>query len=240
MTTQFGTWPQKEREKLATLRFPMSYISTPIQSTYPEVMARKVLEYLNIDINEIGQPSATIDGNQLRMAIESRTSTMSNDYSLGLSIAKHLNVATHGLYGLATISAETLGEALSLSDKYLCHVMPALEIKSEKKTNITESSLLVEPALGLAAMVIAEISAKVMLDIMSYAQETVVPLKIEFVHEAPCRLSIYEEFFSCPVEFDRQDNKVIYANESLDIPMKTRDKARPLYCYSNLRRIKNN
>ena len=236
MHTPFGTWSQKERETLADLRFPLSYVSTPLQSIFPKPQAEQVFGLLNIDIKDVDRSGATIDGNQFRTVIELGLRGAAKDQSLGLLFAQHINVATHGIYGFAAISADTLGDALELADKYLCHVMPALTLENDIKAQTSETTLIMEPAFGAAGNVIAEVSAKVMVDIMSYAQQAVVLIKIEFAHEAPCRSAMYEEFFSCSVEFGCENNKVIFEHGALDLPMKTRDKATSTLLQQNLQK----
>lgn len=42
------------------------------------------------------------------------------------------------------------------------------------------------------------------------------PVKVSFVHNAPERVDLYEDFFSCPVHFDQMYNKLEFRSEDLD------------------------
>lgn len=42
------------------------------------------------------------------------------------------------------------------------------------------------------------------------------PVKVSFAHRAPTRVDLYEDFFSCPVHFGQEYNRLIFKSEDLD------------------------
>jgi len=196
--------------KLDTQRVPVNYAAA-IGWALEELGENKssIISELGIVVGDLEKPDATISVRQYKQLIEKGISLNDNAIPFNFLIAKHIKVTSHGILGLAAMSASNLGEILELS-RFFPLLMPGVEFHYFiHNGNITCEFIPIEELGRVAAAAIVEIYVLIFLQFNSYLEEPMSERRICFTHKTAYGKAVYDEYFGCPVEFNCTTNKII-------------------------------
>ena len=206
--------------KLDTQKIPVNYASA-IGYALEELGQNKarIFAELGINIDELRKPEATIQGTLYKKLIEKGISLNDSAIPFSFVIAKHIKVTSHGILGLAAMSADNLGEMLELS-KFFPLLMPGVEFNYFiHNKNITCEFTPIDELGTEASASIVEIYVLIFLQFNFYLEEPMSERRVCFSHTTSYDKSVYDEYFGCHVEFGCSTNKIIipehYINTSL-------------------------
>jgi len=191
-------------------RIPVNYASA-IGWALEELGENKTLIFseLGINIDDLKKPEASIQGLQYKKLIERGISLNDRAMPFSFLIAKHIKVTSHGILGLAAMSADNLGEILELS-KFFPLLMPGIEFNYFiHDGNVTCEFTPIEELGKEASASIVEIYALTFLQFNFYLEVPMSERRVCFSHETAYDKAVYDEYFGCPVEFGCNINKVI-------------------------------
>lgn len=142
---------------------------------------------------------------------------------LGLAIAELVKPAHLGVLGYLGSSCDTLGEALSRFDHYhrLAYDCNDMQINMQNEhieiswgTALGKPGQLVdETAIGLFVTLVKKLISPHVLNLT----------RVQFVNPKPKNTLIYQQFFSCPVEFNAARTSVVFPLQSLQAPLNHAD-----------------
>ena len=210
--------------KLDTQRIPVNYVSA-IGWALEELGEDKahIFSELGLDTDELEKPEATIQASLYKKLIEKGISLNNKAIPFSFLVEKHIKVTSHGILGLAIMSAANLGELLDLS-KFFPLLMPGVEFNYFiDNKNLTCEFIAIEE-LGLeASAAIIEIYVLIILQISLYLEEPLSERRVCFTHNSSYEQSVYDEYFACHVEFGCSSNKIVVPVHSLNIQINSSD-----------------
>jgi AraC-like DNA-binding protein len=148
-----------------------------------------------------------------------------NDKTFGLHLAQETNPQEAGLLFYVASAAKNVGEALVLLERYCRIVNEAVR----PKLNRAPGGLVVEfKVFGLSRHSIqqnAEFGIAVVLKALREAAgRNISPTKAAFAGGRTSGLREFRRFYGCPVEFGAAPDRLAFSNETLALPLVTRDR----------------
>ncbi len=196
--------------KLDAQRIPVNYASA-IGWALEELGENKVRIFteLGVAVDNLEKPEATIPGTQYKNLIERGISLNNSAIPFSFYIAKHIKVTSHGILGLAAMSADNLGEILELS-RFFPLLMPGIEFHYYiYNGNIICEFIPIEELGAAASASIIEIYVLIFLQFNAYLAAPMSERRICFSHKTAYDKAVYNEHFGCHVEFACSTNKII-------------------------------
>jgi len=205
-------------------RIPVNYASA-IGWALEELGGNKALIFseLGINIDDLKKPEASIQGLQYKKLIERGISLNDRAMPFSFLIAKHIKITSHGILGLAAMSADNLGEILELS-KFFPLLMPGVEFNYFIHNGNITCEFTPSEELGTeAAAAIVEIYVLIFLQFNFYLAEPMLERRVCFSHKASYDKAVYDEYFGCHVEFDCSTNRIVIPEHYLKISLISSD-----------------
>jgi len=203
--------------KLDAQKIPVNYAAA-IGRALEELGENKarIFTELGIGVDDLEKPDATISGSQYKQLIEKGISLNDSAIPFSFLIAKHIKVTSHGLLGLAAMSADNLGEILELS-RFFPLLMPGVEFHYFiHNGNITCEFIPIEELGTVASASIVEICVLIFLQFNSYLEAPMSERRVCFSHKTAYDKAVYDEHFGCHVEFACSTNKIIIPEHYLN------------------------
>jgi AraC-like DNA-binding protein len=147
-----------------------------------------------------------------------------HDSALGFHLAMEANPREVGLLFYVASAAKDLGEAIALFARYCRIVNEAIRVQLTRRSNdlVVELHLIGVPRFRAAQN--AEFAIAVMVKgLREIAGRNVHATKITLVHVRHSDFPEFERFCGCPVEFGGSSDQLVFSNESLAVPLVTKD-----------------
>jgi AraC-like DNA-binding protein len=164
--------------------------------------------------------SAVLQSKFLEYAAEA-----TDDSAFGLHLAEEANPREAGLLFYITSAANDIDEALALFARYSRIVNEAVRIKPAhgREGLIAEISFIGLPRH--TAKQVTEFGIAVTIKALrEIAGRNIRPTHLSFIHLRNSDLAEFEVFFGCPVEFGASGDQVAFSNETLALPLITKDR----------------
>ena len=210
--------------KLDAQRIPINYASA-VGWALEELGENKarIFSELGINIDELEKPEATIQGSLYKKLIEKGISLNDSAIPFSFLVAKHIKVTSHGILGLAAMSADNLGELLELS-RFFPLLMPGVEFNYFiHNKNVTCEFTPIEELGTEASAAIVEIYVLIFLQFNLYLEEPMSERRVGFSHKTSYDKSVYDEYFGCHVAFGCSTNKIIIPEHYINTPLVSSD-----------------
>jgi AraC-like DNA-binding protein len=145
--------------------------------------------------------------------------------NIGLQVGLLTNCHGWGVWGHALRSAPTMQLVLHCFSHFIGVLTQGVRVditKSDKGVGIGYQ--IIDPLI-IQRKQDAEFSVASGLSLMREVtgRPDLLPVRVEFEHGANGDLSIYKEVFNCPVLFNRQENRLFFAADILDMSVHTAD-----------------
>ncbi len=210
--------------KLDTQRVPVNYVSA-IGEALEELGENKasIFAELGLDISELEKPEATIPCSLYKKLIEKGIAVNHGPVPFSFLVAKHIKVTSHGILGLALMSAGDFRELLELS-KFFTLLMPGVEFNYSIRNKYIVCEFNPIEELGIdASIAIVEIYVLICLKVSPYLAAPISDRRICFSHNPAYDASLYNEYFGCQVEFNCTNNRVFFPEHYIKIPLNSSD-----------------
>jgi len=210
--------------KLDAQKIPVNYAAA-IGRALEELGENKarIFTELGIGVDDLEKPDATISGSQYKQLIEKGISLNDSAIPFSFLIAKHIKVTSHGILGLAAMSADNLGGILELS-RFFPLLMPGVEFHYYIHNGNITCEFIPNEELGTAASAsIVEIYVLIFLQFNAYLETPMYARRVCFSHKIAYDQAVYDEYFACHVEFGCSTNKIIIPEHYLKTPIISSD-----------------
>jgi AraC-like DNA-binding protein len=198
------------RQAIAFLRMR----GVPIAS----LLSRAGFSESDID-NRQGRIAATAQGRLLEYAAETL-----KDSEFGLYLAQKANPREAGLLFYVASAAEDIGDALALAARYCRIVNEAVRLKLIRSPEgMTIEIRFVGVPRHFAWQNIEFIIAAIIKGLREMAGRDFRPTQVAFTLARAVDPKEFERFFGCPVEFSGSADRFSLSNETLSVPLVTRD-----------------
>ena len=189
------------------------------------------LQGTGLSLAQLEEPKQGISVQQ-EFAFYRRLLSLSGDTQLGLKLGRAYKLENYGVLGYAILSAQTLGEALTIAREFgylsFSHFQLGFTI-ADSEANITMSRLkAIDPSL-LTLFEDRDCSAILAGTMVALGQRF--PIKeIKLMHDANANKQQYADFFQCPVSFNQTQMSIIFDAQILQTHMPLRDPETSEYC----------
>ena len=177
---------------------------------------------LGISRNELAELNLEISIQQWQSMLK-RSSLLLSEPEIGLILGSRVKTKHIGIVGYLSMAAETLEQALELFKKYspLIYMATPLQIREQAKyidlvwgkNGYMAGPLVDEFFIATLVKTIRNLTDN----------EELSPIKIQFINPEPENINTYEDFFGCPVLFDREETIVRADKKILSEPIKSYD-----------------
>jgi hypothetical protein len=147
-----------------------------------------------------------------------------HDPAFGFHLATEANPREVGVLFYVASAAKDLGEAIALFARYCRIVNEAVRVHLTRRNSdlVVEAHLVGAPKFQATQN--AEFGIAVIVkSLREITGRNVHPTKITLVHVRNSRFLEFERFCGCPVEFGGSSNQLVFSNESLAVPLITKD-----------------
>lgn len=146
--------------------------------------------------------------------------------SLGLRVARQINISDWGMMGYAISSCSSLEESLSVGLRYAkAATRLTSNILDIDDNSVTVNSRPLFPAGDLEPFLIEEDLGGIINVIHHYFGDSIKPRAVQFSYPRPSYYSLYTEHFHCPVAFDCAENQLIWEVDDIRRPVSTNNPA---------------
>ncbi len=194
--------------------------SKPVLTRDYPLLLQKVVKQLGGDTSQLYDKNIdTLDRNDRVAPVEfmksiSRAIDLTGEPHLGLYFGRHWDVATMGVFGQAACSSQTVGDALRQLIKY--YGFSGLSLRIDIQRSGIEYLVNFDPLYGdempedvKRFMVEAILSSTMMIvGMLTKGAKLFKAIGMPFVDDGHCK--VYEEFFGCPVYFEKDDCEVLF------------------------------
>jgi AraC-like DNA-binding protein len=149
--------------------------------------------------------------------------------------AKSINIDKLGVLALACKAATNVGGVLQRVARYHTLLSDSIRYHLDEQRDVTllRQDILVGSGPGLVFSPEAGLSAMFQV-IDQVAAERITPQLVTFKHEPPRDARLFDEFFSCPVQFGAAADGVLFSKATLEIENKLGDHALSEYLTQHL------
>jgi hypothetical protein len=177
-------------------------------------------------LKEVGLKRADLADPESRIAYAAyvglieRAAMLLADPGYGLKLGASHDVRDNGLIGFLALNSPTLHDALANVERYVAVTNEGIDAIFERegqgfalRFRETDASLRgLRHNSELAA-------AQVVTGARELTRKKAVPLRVEFMHGRPDANIDYERILGCPIRFDAEWDGVVYATETLQLPV---------------------
>jgi AraC-like DNA-binding protein len=206
----------------------------PTATGFAARQAIAVLRKCNIEVapllRRVGLSERDFDNHQLRISAIAQVRLLEyvaetlGDSAFGLHLAQQANLREAGLLFYVTSAARTIGETLLLYERYCRIVNEAVRVKLSSVQNgvvvefnfvgLSRHQFRQNAEFGLAA---------ILKGMRENVGRNIRPIGVTFAHPRNSNLPEFERFFGCPVEYSSASDQWSFSNETLAVPLITRD-----------------
>jgi AraC-like DNA-binding protein len=149
---------------------------------------------------------------------------------LGLEIGSAETISNWGVLGYAIMSSATEREAMSIGARYYEAAATFMQIRS---TSVDERMRVqldaIHPDRRLVPFCVEESITGICSVTSGFMSEPIKPLDIELTYSKPTYSTKYDEYFDCPICYDRPHN-VFWTRPITDAPLRTSDQISAATC----------
>jgi AraC-like DNA-binding protein len=149
-----------------------------------------------------------------------RAAMLLADPGYGLKLGASRDVRDNGLIGFLALNSPTLGDALANVERYVAVTNEGIDAAFERdgqafalRFRETDASL-----RGLRHNS-EQAAAQVVTGARELTRKKAAPVRVEFMHGRPNARIDYEGVLGCPIRFNAQWDGVVYAEETLRLPV---------------------
>jgi AraC-like DNA-binding protein len=185
-----------------------------VPSLWPLNHYQQTLAALGIEESALQQPGARVPVGLFIAYLHALESQYHGVEPPSLLTLAHFNSATHGLFGMATLAAPTVNDALATAMRYLHLVMPALRLDHVECDGMVLELCAADGFTNLPPILV-EVAAGVVKQFSDYAIGDKKIISASFQHNQQYSATAYRDFFGCPVTFEGASNR--FEMEGLDL-----------------------
>lgn len=186
--------------------------------------ARRMSIDCGVDPEILGDEEALIPYRQF-IHLAEHSATVLDVPDFGLRMAAIQDVGILGPLAVAIQNASTVEQALRCAAAYIFLQSSALKLEIEDQGKKTRIGIAINlsnmPHQGMRQAEDLAIGL-VHQTLLMLAGDIYHPLRVELPHDPLCSKSVYEKYFSAPVEFDRSINSIYIKSSTLKIPLTAR------------------
>jgi AraC-like DNA-binding protein len=205
---------------LKSLTFPIQYLEIG-ESLARELHqdAEALYRHCGIDLPRPFIPWQTINGKQMRLALEHFLKLCPPGPPPLVSFMAHFPLTTHGPLGMLAITSANLGEALQGALNYSSLVMPAFSMRRQDVGD--EVHTIVERLYDFGAVndFFTETVVTTLLKITPFLTRPVSGGTVYLMHSPMGDPAEYEAAFGVKFVFNARQNKVVLPRQDLSIPL---------------------
>jgi AraC-like DNA-binding protein len=181
-----------------------------------------LLKEVGLQKTDLARPEGRLPHAPVIRLIE-RAASLVGDPNYGLHLAASLDPRDHGLLGFLALNSPTLIDALINLQRYY-KVAREGEFEIERYgTQVVVRLREADPALRGLRQNSDFVVATVVRGCQHLTRQAVSPIRVEFVFEEPNAKVEYADILGCPVKFGAEWTALIYAEETMRLPVKGAD-----------------
>ncbi len=212
---------------LSQVHFPVQYVEV----TESLVRARggrvaEVRERCGLPPLDSAQSPTMIDGHQLMESLKIGALHCLPGEPPSLQVLRHFPLTAHGTLGMASITSQTVREALDVALRYQALVMPAFEMQALPVT-AEGVTVRVEQVVDMGPFnaLMAELVIGVLRNVSPYLGSVPWSVRVQFAHSPMGPTADYDAFFGEPVHFQAPHHAFTVPHAVLDTPLITGNRA---------------
>jgi AraC-like DNA-binding protein len=177
-------------------------------------------------LKEVGLKRADLADPESRIAYAAyvglieRAAMLLVDPAYGLKLGASHDVRDNGLIGFLALNSPTLNDALANVERYVAVTNEGIDAVFEREG---QGSALrfreTDAALRGLRHNSEQVAATVVTGARELTRKRAAPLRVEFMHGRPNANIDYERILGCPIRFDAKWDGVVYAEETLRLPV---------------------
>ncbi len=193
------------------------------------VSPSQLFEHLDFHEDRLAQQDEFLSFNQMFAMIDAGLKLSPIPW-LGLKVGDSETVGTWGALGYAIMSSANEIEAAAIGPKYY-QAAPSLMHSSTRVENGRQGIQMdpIYPVERLIPFCVEENIVGIMRVSSEYLQEPMQPLEIELSYSKPVYARKYNQYFDCPIHYDRPHN-IVWTMPPKDRPLRTSDSASAAIC----------
>lgn len=205
---------------LKTLTFPIQYMEVGESlSRALGLDVAAVYRHCGIDLPRPFMPWQTIDGRQMRLALEYFLSLCPPGPPPLVAFMAHFPLTTHGPVGMMVITSANLGEALEGTLKYASLIMPAYDFRREDVGDEVHLIVSRKHDFGPVTDFFTETVLASFLKVMPFLTRPITGGALHLQHAPMGDPAEYEAAFGVAFTFRARQNKLVLPREALHIPL---------------------
>jgi AraC-like DNA-binding protein len=180
------------------------------------------LLFVNSGITEVDlEKEVNLSAQQLD-TLSTNAIALSKDNQLGLLVGSSMDVPSHGIFGYAIITSNTLGDALKLLVRYNKALLPSLDVEVLSRNNRTEV-FIKAPHLydNLERFYIELLYAAIMRSGNTLIPQGRTSVHVELDYAAPYDKGHYQQLFGSKVKFNSNRSVLSFDEAGLDLSIAT-------------------
>lgn len=145
--------------------------------------------------------------------------------SIGLEVAMRTESSELGAYGHAIRCAPSMQLVLRSLSRFMVVLTQSTQLEVEDNGKWVTLAYRVTDASIVQRRQDAELTICVVLNLLREVTQhpQLIPVRVAFEHRAPADLTRHRQAFACPIRFEQPDNRLYFARELLDMPIRTAD-----------------
>ena len=195
-------------------------------------------------LKEVGLGRSDLGDSETRIAYSAfvglieRAAMLLGEPAYGLKLGTRHDVRDNGLLGFIALNSPTLGDALANVERYVAVTNEGIDAVFEhdsqgKALRFREA----DPALRGLRHNSEHSAARIAKAALELTRRKAFPLRVDFMHGRPNAAIDYEAVLGCPVRFHAEWDGVVFASETLGLPVSGADRKLLQVLESACRRI---
>ncbi|HEY6881448.1 MAG TPA: helix-turn-helix domain-containing protein [Polyangiales bacterium] len=197
--------------QLHELSFPARYVEV----AEPLLSARlgahgyeELLREVGLSRQKLTDPFARIDGVALQRLLRAAVEHAFPDRPPAIQLLEDFTPARHGIEGLLSMTADTMGDALNVFLPFLPYVMPAFHVTRREAASYVEFTAELVADFGAYSSLMVEVFCGGFLHVLPFVADAKGGYEFRFVHAAQWPLHDYQGYFGRYVSFGASANLV--------------------------------
>lgn len=203
--------------------------SKPVLTRDYPLLLQKVVKQLGGDTSQLYESNIdALDRNDRVAPVEfmksiSRAIVLTKELHLGLYFGRQWDVATMGVFGQAACHSESVGDALRQLIKYygFSGLSLRIDIQRSGQEYLVNFDLLYGEDIpaDVNRFVIEGLLSSVLMSVSMMTKGSKLFKAIGFPYPDDGHRAVYEEFFGCPVFFDKKDCEILFDHNVYEAPL---------------------
>ena len=149
-----------------------------------------------------------------------RAATVLGDASLGLRLGAAWQAREGGLLGFVMLHSATLADALAHLQRYFRVIGEGEDVDLERRgPHVVLRFRETSPELRGLRHNSDYVAAAIVRTCRDLTRKQISPVRAEFIHGQPNQKVAYGEYLGCPVRFQAEWDAVVYATETMQLPV---------------------